>query len=245
VAANKKKRNHKRGVHIAFIGVDGAGKSTTVEKVQAMLAQAGKIKFHSVYMGPWGQIRSPLFKKVYEYKLFPPREDWGALIRQKLSGQPVSHSLPRMALKWFSGTLKGWAYYLGVYQEMWFRFLTEVRPNLQNGRVVLSDRYIYDLRYIYKTRPISSFRIWRWFVSRFFPKPDRVVFIWNTAEDIISRKPQLGAAEINLFQDTYRKVLADKPTMEMRSDRPPEVIAGDIVRMIMNIYLGAEEKGAS
>lgn len=227
----------KRGVHIAFMGVDGAGKSTTVEHVQRLLDEAGKIKYQFVYMGPWGFVRSPLLKKVYEWKLFPPKDDWFDLIRQKLSGKKVSHSLLPMVAKWLSGTLKGFIYYFAVYVEMWYRYLREVKPNVARGRIVLSDRYVYDLRYIYKKRPINQFRTWRWFVCKFFPQPDRVVFIWNNADDIISRKPQLGAEEINEFQAYYRKVLANIPTIEKQSNRAPEEIAAEIVEEIMKIYL--------
>lgn len=230
-------QKRKRGVHFAFLGVDGAGKSTTVEHVQKLLAAAGKIKYEFVYMGPWGYVHSPVLKKIYDWKLFPHKEDWASLIRQKISGKKVPQSLPVMLIKWLSGTLKGWIYYAGVYFEMWYRYLKEVRPNLQKGRIVLSDRYVYDLRYIYKKRPIRQFRIWRWLVCRCFPAPDRVVFIWNTAADIIARKPQLGAAEIDLFQEYYRRALAGIPTLELRSDRPPEELAREIVAEIMQIYL--------
>ncbi len=230
-------RKRKRGVHFAFLGVDGAGKSTTVEHVQKLLAAAGKIKYEFVYMGPWGYVRSPVLKKVYDWKLFPHKEDWAARIRQKLAGKKVPQSLPLLLIKWLSGTLKGWIYYAAVYFEMWYRYLKEVRPNLRKGRIVLSDRYVYDLRYIYKKRPIHPFRIWRWLVCRFFPAPDRAVLIWNTAEDIIARKPQLGAAEIELFQEYYRRALTGIPTLELRSDRPPEELARQIVAEIMQIYL--------
>ncbi len=233
----KRQNKPKRGVHFAFLGVDGAGKSTTVEHVQKLLEHAGKIKYEFVYMGPWGYVRSPILKKIYALKLFPSKENWAATFWQKLSGKKVKTSLPKILQKWLSGLVKGWIYYAGVYFEMWYRYLREVRPNVHKGRIVLSDRYVYDLRYIYKKRPITQFKLFRWFVCKFFPAPDRVVFIWNSAEDIIARKPQLGAEEINLFQEYYRKTFVGKPVLELRSDRPPEELAREIVEEIMRIYL--------
>ncbi len=228
----------RRGIHFAFLGVDGAGKSTLVETVQQQLSGLGKIKYRFVYMGPWGYIRSPFLKPVYRLKLFPPKEDWATILHNKLTGKGKKYSLLTIIQKLITGTLKGWVYYFAVYLEQWYRYLREIRPRLKKGQIILSDRYTYDLRYIYKKRPIKPFKFWRWFVCRFFPQPDRVIFVFNDAEDIIARKPQLNAGEINLFQTYYRKVLARYNTLEIKSDQPPEVLAQLVVREIVKLYLG-------
>lgn len=232
----------RKGVHFAFLGVDGAGKSTLVETVQKHLRESGKLKYRFVYMGPWGYIRSPILKAVYAIKFFPPKENWPAILREKLSGGAKEYGLLSILQKLVTGSIKGWTYYAAVYMEQCYRYLKEIRPQVKKGRIVLSDRYTYDLRYIYKKRPMKPFRIWRWFVCRFFPKPDRVVFVFNSAEDIIARKPQLGVEEINLFQKYYRKVLVNYPMLEMKSDRPPDEMAAIVVNEIMKIYLDSSRK---
>jgi thymidylate kinase len=113
-----------------------------------------------------------------------------------------------------------------------------VRPKLKKGGIVLSDRYIYDLRYIYKDRPMNQFNFMRRLVCRFFPSPNRIVYLYNTAEIIRSRKPQLGADEIRQFQGFYQKALANHPVMDIKTDQPPEVLAQRIVKSIMSYYLG-------
>ena len=105
-----KQQQRQSGVQFAFLGVDGAGKSTTTEYVQRILAEAGKLKVHFVYMGPWGYVQSPLLRLVYKLKLFPHHEDWGEEMRKKRRGEPVQHSYPVMLVKWLANQIKGTKY---------------------------------------------------------------------------------------------------------------------------------------
>jgi thymidylate kinase len=238
-----KVQQKKAGVQFVFLGVDGAGKSTTIEYVQRILAEAGKLKVHFVYMGPWGYIQSPLLRLIYKLKFFPHHENWGVEIRKKWHGQSVKYGYPAMLLKWIANQIKGTIYYLAVYQEMWYRHLKLVRPFLKRGCIVLCDRYIYDLRYIYKKRPIRQFGFLRWAICKFFPKPDKVVFVWNDPDQIIARKPQLNKSEIILFQEFYREVLRQVPTLALQSNRSPMDIADEVVQEIMKIYLRPDHSG--
>lgn len=230
--------HRRRGVHFAFMGVDGAGKSTVIKAVQKQLQEAGKIKFYNVYMGPWGEIRSPLMRAFRKAKMGIRREDWSFILRQKLKGQEKKHSYFTIMSKLISSTLQGWFYYIFLYSEFWHRYFRDVRPKLKKGGIVLSDRYIYDLRYIYKDRPMKQFNFMRRLVCRFYPSPNRIVYLHNTAEIIRSRKPQLGADEIRQFQGFYQKALANYPVMDIKTDQPPEVLAQRIVKSIMSYYLG-------
>lgn len=232
--------HRRRGVHFAFMGVDGAGKSTVIKAVQKQLQEAGKIKFYNVYMGPWGEIRSPMMRAYRKARLGIRREDWSYILRQKLKGQEKKHSYIVIMYKLLSSTLQGWFYYIFLYSEFWYRYFRDVRPKLKKGAIVLSDRYIYDVRYIYKDRPMKQFNFMRRLVCRFYPSPNRIVYLHNTAEIIRSRKPQLGADEIRQFQGFYRKALAKHPLMDIKTDQPPDVLAQRIVKSIMSCYLGQD-----
>lgn len=236
----KQLSHRRRGVHFAFMGVDGAGKSTVIKAVQKRLQEAGKIKFYNVYMGPWGEIRSPLMRGYRKAGLGIRREDWSFVLRQKLKGREKKHSYFTIMYKLLSSILQGWFYYIFLYSEFWYRYFRDVRPKLKKGAIVLSDRYIYDLRYIYKDRPMNQFNFMRRLVCRFYPSPNRIVYLHNTAEIIRSRKPQLGADEIRQFQGFYRKALAKLPVMDIKTDQPPDVLAQRIVQSIMSYYLGNE-----
>jgi len=225
------------GIHVAFMGVDGAGKSTTIQAVQDFLDEAGKVKQTLVYMGPWGQIRSPLLRFVYKHDVFPPKEDWKARFRQKLRGlEPRSYFY--IMKKWLFGIVKGWIYYPAVYSELWYRYWKEVRPRIRKNFIVLEDRYVYDLRYIYKKRPMRQFRFWRWFICKFFPTPNLIVFLHNEPHKIVERKPQLDTKEIQLFQQYYQKALKNLPVLSVKTDRSPQEIAHQIVDEMMKHYLG-------
>ena len=225
------------GIHVAFVGVDGSGKSTTIKTVQEQLDAAGKIKHTLVYMGPWGQIRSPMLRWVYKVDLFPSMVDWKERFINRFRGEETQ-SLFYILRKWIFGIVKGWIYYSAVYSELWFRYLKEVRPKVRKNFIVLEDRYVYDLRYIFKKRLMKQFKFWRWFICKFFPTPDLIVFLHNDPEKIVERKPQLQEQEIELFQRYYRKTLKNLPVLYQKTDKKPEEVAAGIVDEIMKRYLG-------
>ncbi len=225
------------GVQIAFMGVDGAGKTTTIDEVRRHLDCAGKIKYEMVYMGPWGRIQSPVLKIAYKLGLFPPKEDWFAILKSKLAGQK-GPALPTIIKKLVAGKIKGWLYYSTVYIELWYRYLRMVKPRLKKHRIVLSDRYIYDLRHIYKKRPMNDFRFSRYFICKFFPKPALIVYLHNDPDAIVKRKPQLNADEIRMFHKFYTRALNDYPVLSIQTNRPPRELAEEIVDRIMQKYLG-------
>jgi len=226
----------KRGVHIAFVGVDGSGKTTTQETVKRLLAKNRTPRCRENYMGPWGHVRSAVLRQVYKLKLFPPRENWYRILRERIKGSE-SRSLWLILRKLLYGTVKGTLYYLAVYYELWCRYLREIRPGLRKRAIVLSDRYICDLRYIYKKRQIHNFALLRAFVCRFFPRPDLLVFLYNDPAIIAGRKDQLSEKQIAEMQDSYRLALAGYPVLECVTDRPPEELARAIVQQILSRYV--------
>jgi thymidylate kinase len=219
------------GIHFALIGVDGAGKSSLIDSLQQKLDQTKGVKFKIVYMGPWGQSRSPIHRWLKRKQITLPKEE--SMIFNS-SGEKIK------ALSFYtsvSNVVKATIYYIGVYIELWQRYFSEVRPARNSGQIVLSDRYIFDLRYLYKKRIVTNYRLMRFLVCELFPPPDKIVFLHNDPEVIFMRKPQLEKSEIELFQKLYLKALHKYKPMLLKSDRGPDILASEILKEIFSMLL--------
>lgn len=210
----RSQRRH--GLHIAFMGVDGCGKSTTTAIATQQL-EASRLRCVPVYMGPWGHVRSRPLKLAVRLGLFPAKD------ARSLKSRVAGH-------------VKGWVYYSAVSFELWQRFLTQIVPALRRGRVVLSDRYVYDLRYIYKRRRMHAFPLLRRLVCALFPRPDLIVFLHNDPETIAARKGQLTPAEIEEFQGLYRRALEPYRVLAIKTDQEPAQVAAQIVEQALTMY---------
>ena len=225
-----------RGIHFALLGVDGAGKSSLIDSLRQKLDQIKGVKFKIVYMGPWGHSRSRLHRWLKAKQITLPGDD--SMILSSSPGKMKPSSVYRM----ISNMAKATIYYIGVYIELWHRYVTEVRPVRDKGYIVLSDRYIYDLRYIYKKRIVRNYGLMRLLVCRLFPSPDRIVFVHNDPEIIFKRKPQLEKSEIELFQKLYVKALHRYEPMLLKSDKSPDMLASQILDEIFSILFKSENR---
>ena len=217
----------RRGLQVAFMGVDGCGKSTTIEAVKQALRTA-RLRSDEVYMGPWGHGRSGALFAAKRFGFFPSGELWGL---SRLTAHPAA-ALKKIV----TGRIKGWVYYAAVYVEMWERFLVSVAPSVKRGTVVLSDRYIYDLRYIYKHRRMRDFALSRRLVCALFPKPHLVVFLHNDPDVIASRKGELTRDQIEEFQGLYALALRGTNVVSIKTDRGADQVAADIAGRISEVY---------
>ncbi len=210
-----------RGVHFAIMGVDGAGKSSLIDALEHSLVSIKGVKYSIVYMGPWGHSKSPWHKWVLKKQITLPKNING---KKDLLQKLKSH-------------IKGTIYYLSVYFELWYRYLKFVRPGLKKGRIVLSDRYIYDLRYIYKKRVVLEFKLIRYFICRIFPKPDKIIFLYNDPDIIVKRKPQLRAEQVQEYQEYYFKTLDKYKPISIETNNDAATIAGRVLDEIFKALL--------
>ena len=197
----------RRGIHLAFVGVDGCGKSTTTRRTLELLGE-GKLRSRLVYMGPWGHVRSRVLKQALRRGCFPQK------------GTPTS------GRKQIAAWVKGLVYYGAVWVELWERFLMQVRPAVRRGHVVLSDRYVYDLRYLYKKRRVDGYAWLRLAVCAWFPAPDLVVFLHNDPHTIAARKDAAHAGGDRRVPATVRPRAGVLSRAGHQDRRPPRRSGG-------------------
>jgi thymidylate kinase len=110
------------------------------------------------------------------------------------SRPPLDHPGLRQAAAWF---------YAGEY--VW-RYLSAVAPALLQRRVVIVDRWVYDLRDApWPGSPAC------WLAERLVPAPDVLVLPDAPGQLIHRRKPERPLAEQEAQQERFRSLLAEHP----------------------------------
>lgn len=182
-----------RGLFLAFLGTDGAGKSTVLEALERELAPA----FRSAESATWHlrpmllpQLDTLLHLGRSTYTL----EDMARPHRARPSGRLLSNL--RVAYYWLD-------YVLG--------YAWKVLPRRRRSSLILFDRYFYD----YLVDPLRS-RVRRGtllarLLASWVPRPDEVVVISAQFERVRARKQELSPEESAYQLAAYESLAAREP----------------------------------
>ncbi len=223
-----------RGKVIALVGPDGSGKSTVLAAIKKRSQAIHGLKIETVYLGPWGQMETPWVRRLRKAGITPVLEPWGGRLAERFVKRGTG-SFVFLFFKWLKSIVKGMLFYSAVYLELLYRYLKSVFPQVRRGRCVVSDRYITDLRYLYKGNPIRNYPFLRYLVCRFFPKPDLFVLLDNRAEVIHARKEDLSIEQIERFRELYRRAICMDPHEIVTTDRSPEEISDHILERMLRL----------
>lgn len=194
------------GVVVALVGTDGSGKSTVAGQLRERLEGAG-FATSSAYFGmARGNLPGvAVARKVLGVGSVDPadvaatpvptgRVPTGQVGAQPERGPQLDRPLLRRAAAW---------YYAAEY--VW-RYQRTVAPSRRRGRVVLVDRYVYDLRESPWPGSAAS-RV----AEALVPRPD--VLVLPDAPDAVihARKPERSAHEQAAIQARCRSLLAERP----------------------------------
>jgi len=217
------------GVMIAALGPDGAGKSSVVESVENQL-KFGAFPVASVYMGK-RETYLPTSKLIrYYYNLKNKKSHDG-------NEDPVPHELKpnkdQNKKKRLASRIKEILGLTNWFIEQWARYLIEIRPTLQQGGVVLCDRYIYDLADRSKNSVVYS-KSFASFLTHFYPTPDITYFYWEEPEVLFERKRENTIERSAFLINNYRAILSNIPnTEEIRTNIDVETISHGVIKSIV------------
>jgi thymidylate kinase len=131
--------------------------------------------------------------------------------------------------------LKGYVFYAAIYIELVYRYLTSVFLRVRQGHWVIADRYISDLRYLYKERPIRNYGFVRRLLCAIFPKPDLMIILDNKPEVIVSRKNQLAAGQIETLRHFMLQAAQSYRHEVVTTDRTPEELADHVLTRMLSL----------
>jgi thymidylate kinase len=136
---------------------------------------------------------------------------------------------------WIGAPVKGAVFYAALYVELIYRYLTSVFFRVRRGEWVVADRYITDLRYLYKERPIANYGAIRRLLCAVYPKPDLFIVLDNRPDVIVSRKGGLAAAQIETLRQFMLMAARNYRFELVTTDRPPEEIADHVLNRMLSM----------
>lgn len=181
---NKPFGRYHRGLLVALSGTDGVGKSTTISSLRAQL-DSQQMRNSTIYLG---RGRDNL----------PGIESLRNLVGKKLRKNGAATDVYK-----YSSLTKAVSWYYAVEY-----FLRTLRPYIDAkllGKIVLCDRYIYDIRLI----PGHS-KAAVWFARTVCPKPDINVCLLAPAEVVRARKAERSVQVIEDQQNVFRSIVENK-----------------------------------
>ena len=179
-----------KGITITFSGVDGAGKSTVLKKVQDILEK----KYHkNVKVFRHRPSLLPILSSLKYGKKNAEQRATVTLPRQGKNNNRISSIL--RFLYYYSDYLIGQVY-------IFFRY--KIR-----GTTILYDRYYFDFIVDGRRSNISISPSFIRLGYRFISKPKLNFFLYAPANEILSRKQELSASDIRTMTDEYLHLFLD------------------------------------
>ncbi len=161
-----------QGGVVAFVGADGAGKTTALEYMSRSNGT------HVIYMGDINFKLQSFYEWLHQQNIFVARTS-----------------------------------YFFMYIENWLRYAW-IFYKKSKGDLVYTDRWPGFNQYIGENSKLAKLHK---VLYKFFPQPNRYVFLSGNPNIIHNRKPELTVEKIDRIQKTLRIVLEGKDYIEVET----------------------------
>ena len=195
---------------VAFIGIDGAGKTTIIEQVCEKLTQQGKI-CKRLYMGLGREYQIPFLEKIIE---FYSKKKYQKFSKTKNGKEIIYDNYRQRSFFWI----------VVQYTELWARYL---KAKFRKERYILFDRYFYDGLILAGKKNFNFFR----FLT---PKPDKCFFIWAPIKTILKRKQEANEQNIKKFNEKINHLTRYFKINKIDNSRKINIVVEDIIEKIKN-----------
>ena len=194
------------GLMVVFLGADGSGKSTVIERVEQDLA--------------------PAFRQT-QYMHLRPRLGRAA----SENSTPVVDPHGQPPRNWLTSTLKMF-YFLFDYGA---GYLWKIYPQLISSTFVLFDRYYQDLLVDSKRYRYGGSMWLARLVGKLIPKPDLWILLDAPAEVLQGRKQEVPFAETARQQEAYLNLVSHFPNaVIVDSSNPLDEVVADVNKAILD-----------
>lgn len=198
---------------ICFIGLDGSGKSTSIEYACRQLKERG--------------YRAEIVRAAYVLKYVTPLIKLGKKLLMKKDSDPYTGDYRTYLENLRKHGQKGFVYGLFSFMstcEFKLQILINIRLKRLLGKTLLVDRYIYDnlvtyaanlgLGYEYMERTLNG----KW---KRAPRPDRIIYIKTPVEVCLSRKDDIpDPLYLEIREPLYEQAAAMFEATVIPGDQP-------------------------
>jgi len=202
---------HRRGLSVALLAPDGAGKSTLAYQ----LSRDPFLRARLIYMGT----------NVRANTVGLPTTAW---LHHQIKKHTTNGAARTLRL------LKGFAFVNRVV-EQWYRSFTAMY-HLVRGRFVIYDRYVYDSWLVSRTMNWRK-RLRRWLLEVCCPAPDLVILLDAPGEVLYQRKGEHSPEWLEQQRQGYLKLAERLPQMSIIDARQSaEQVKRQVTSLIWRIY---------
>jgi len=203
------------GLIMCFLAPDGAGKSTIAKQILTHLRQG---------------FRRTLYIHWRPGVLPPPRRVLNPKKWEKMTNDitVAPHKVPPQNL--FISLIRFFYYTLDYIVGYCFKLKI---AKIKTGLVVI-DRYYYDFLFDLRRFRLNMPKWLPKLLLPIIPKPDMIVYLHNTPEELYKRKQELTLQELKRQVNEYQKMWSKLPNAhQINTNKPIDEIVSEIVSLIL------------